>query len=39
MATAEQRERFIQAVRKVGYSEDETEFDKVFRRIVKPKPA
>lgn len=31
-----QRERFIQAAREIGASEDPEEFERVFRRVVAP---
>jgi hypothetical protein len=33
-----QRDRFIEAARKAGASEDETDFDKALRRVAKQKP-
>jgi uncharacterized protein HemY len=33
-----QRERFIEAARKAGASEDEREFDRALKRVAKQKP-
>jgi hypothetical protein len=33
----EQRDRFIEAARKAGASEDEREFDRALKRVAKPK--
>ena len=32
-----QRERFIETAREIGASEDPEEFERVFRKVVKPK--
>jgi len=34
----DQRDRFIEAARKAGASEDEREFDEALKRVAKPKP-
>jgi hypothetical protein len=36
--TISQRERFIEAARKAGASEDEREFDRALKRVAKAKP-
>lgn len=33
-----QRERFIDAARKVGASEDEADFDRALKKVAKAKP-
>ncbi len=33
-----QYERFLEAAREHGTSEDPEEFERVFRKVVKPKP-
>lgn len=34
----EQRERFIEAARKAGASEDEADFDRALKKVAKAKP-
>jgi hypothetical protein len=33
-----QRDRFIEAARKAGASEDEADFDRVIKKVAKGKP-
>jgi uncharacterized protein HemY len=33
-----QRDRFIEAARKAGASEDEADFDRALKKVAKPKP-
>ena len=35
---SKQRDRFIEAARKAGASEDEREFDEALKRVAKQKP-
>jgi hypothetical protein len=37
-AEKDQRERFIEAARKAGASEDEAEFDEALKRVATKKP-
>jgi aminoglycoside/choline kinase family phosphotransferase len=34
----DQRDRFIEAARKAGASEDEAEFDRAIKKVAKAKP-
>jgi len=34
----DQRERFIEAARKAGASEDEADFDRALKKVAKAKP-
>lgn len=34
----DQRERFIEAARKAGASEDEADFDRAIKKVAKAKP-
>jgi hypothetical protein len=35
LTDADRRDRFLDTARKVGASEDPTDFDKAFKRVVK----
>ncbi|HUK59706.1 MAG TPA: hypothetical protein VLV50_10790 [Stellaceae bacterium] len=36
--TQSQKDRFIEAARKAGASEDEAAFDEAVKKVAKPKP-